>query len=248
MRFRKLAVWLWLGLAGSGFQMLAGCSTLPVPEAAGVVLVADIINSVKCGLAQALQSEAGRRRLPGTIATVELQLKLVDTRSFGASSPSRGPFIFAWQGPLVLPSLSASSEQSWTVDTTINLTYRLDAPNVAVCGADGIDTKDQFGFARWLADVISGLSRVSLQGPRGSLDRLTYDAAFAVTREGSAGGSVKVVFLDAGLNATRSRADTQRLRIVISGPNAIVTSVDGSARARGTPAIPNLSSARPAPQ
>jgi hypothetical protein len=228
--------------------MLAGCATLPVPEQADVVLVAEIINSVKCGLAQALQSEAGRRRLPGTIATVELELKLVDTRSFGASSPSRGPFIFAWQGPLVLPSLSASSQQSWTVDTTINLTYRLDAPNVTLCRAEGIDTQDKFGFARWLGDVISGLSKVSLEGPRGSLDRLTYDATFAVTREGGAGGSVKVVFLDAGVNANRSRADTQRLRIVISGPNAIATSLDGATRARGALSIPSLSSARPAPQ
>ncbi|HXF55196.1 MAG TPA: trypco2 family protein [Hyphomicrobiaceae bacterium] len=227
--------------------MLAGCSTLKAPEPGGVVQVADIINSVKCGLAEALQSEAGRRRLPGTIATVELQLKIVDTRSFGASSPSRGPFVFAWQGPLVLPALSGSSEQSWAVDTTINLTYRLDAPNVTVCRADGVDRRDRFGFARWLADIIAGLSRVSLEGPRGSLDRLTYDATFAVTREGGVGGSLKVVFLDAGLEASRGRADTQRLRIVISGPNAIATSLDGVARSRSAPAIPNLSTARPSP-
>jgi len=227
--------------------MLAGCSTLKPPEPAGVVQVADIINSVKCGLAEALQSEAGRRRLPGTIATVELQLKIVDTRSFGASSPSRGPFVFAWQGPLVLPALSGSSEQSWAVDTTINLTYRLDAPNVTVCRVEGVDRHDRFGFARWLADIIAGLSRVSLEGPRGSLDRLTYDATFAVTREGGLGGSLKVVFLDAGLEASRGRADTQRLRIVISGPNAVATSLDGVARSRGAPAIPNLSTARPSP-
>ena len=245
MAFRRVAIGRALALGS--MLALTGCA-LTAPSPGDVVAVADIINSVKCGLAQALQSEAGQRRLPGTIATVELELKVVDTRSFGASSPSRiGPVIFAWYGPTVLPALSASNQQSFTVDTIINLTYRLDGPNVTVCTAAGVDTSDRFGFARWLGDVIAGLSKVSLQGPKGSLDRLTYDATFAVTREGSAGASVKVVFLDAGANISRSRADTQRLKIVISGPNAVATSLEGTRASQSGP-IQSLSRAPPAPR
>lgn len=238
--------------AASAAALAGGCA-LPAPEPSATVHVADIINSVKCGLAEALQSEAGRRRLPGTIASVELELKVADTRSASANSPSlTGPLVLAWTGPLVLPSLNASSGQSFTVDTVINLTYRLDAPNVAVCAAAGVDRSDRFGFARWLADVIAGLSKVSTQGPRGSLDKLTYDATFAVTREGSAGGSVRVIFLTAGLNADRSRADTQHLKIVISGPSSVALggsalAVQGrSVTAGGAGGIPNLSASGPA--
>ncbi len=180
MAFCRRLVVRVLGLSGA--LALSGCA-LSAPSPDGMVEVADIINSVKCGLAQALQSEAGQRRLPGTIATVELNLKVADPRSFGASSPfSTGPLIFAWAGPLLLPNLSAASQESFTVDTTINLTYKLDGPNVSVCNAAGVDTTDKFGFARWLGDIIAGLSKVSLQGPKGSLDKLTYDAAFAVHR------------------------------------------------------------------
>ena len=246
---RGLRVGSMLALA---VGVLSGCA-LTAPEPGGTIHVADIINSVKCGLAEALNSEAGRRRLPGTIAQVELQLKVVDTRSFGASSPS-APTIFAWFGPAILPTLSGTNQQAFTVDTIIDLTYRLDAPNVSVCSTAGIDTQDKFGFARWLGDILSGLSKVSPQGPKGSLDRIVYDAAFSVTREGSVGGSVKVVFIDAGASVSRSRADTQHLKIVITNSGAasgIASSLDGAPVSRGVPlkqagAIPNLSSSAPA--
>lgn len=248
MKLRSRLVATWLG--PSIVLALCGCATMPsAPNPSELVSVAEVINSVKCGLAQAMQSEAGRRRLPGTIANVELGLKIVDSRSLGASTPSSiGPVIFAWYGPTILPAVAGSNAQSFTVDTTINLTYRLDGPNVHVCNAAGVDARDRLGFARWLGDVVGGLSKVSLDGPRGSLDRLVYDATFAMTREGSFGGSVKVVFLDGSATAARSRADTQRLRIVISGPNAVATSVDGATVLTKSPGpIQNLSRSQPSP-
>ena len=234
--------------------ILQGCTTLSAPQPGDVVHVADIINSVKCGLAEALQSEAGRRRLPGTIATVELSLKVVDSRAVNVNSPSpTGPVIFAWFGPSLLPTLNATDEQSFAVDTTINLTYKLDAPSYTVCQGTGVDKYDKLGFARWLGDVISGLSKVSLDGPRGNLDKLTYDATFAVARSASAGGSVQIVFLTAGATGSKSRADTQHLKIVISGAAGIATSPDvppalRGALLRGTGPVQNLSTAKPAAQ
>lgn len=229
---------------------LAACA-MPPPEPSATVHVADIINSVKCGLAGALMSDTGHRRLPGTIAQVELQLKVVDTRGFSANSPSAtGPVILGWYGPAVLPSLTGSNQQSFTVDTTINLTYRLDGPNIAACSAAGVDPQDRFGLARWLGDIVIGLSKVSSQGPRGTLDRLTYDATFAVTRDAGVGGSVKIVFIDAGANVNRSRSDTQHLRLVISGPNSIVSTLDDASRTAPVKpgAIPNLSTSAPVPR
>jgi hypothetical protein len=248
--FHKLPVWRVLGLGGC--LALGGCAGLTAGEPAATVHVADIINSVKCGLGHALQSEAGRRRLPGTIATVELQLKVVDMRTAGANSPSAtGPVIFGWYGPLALPTLSAEYDQSFTVDTIIDLTYRLDGPNVSVCNAAGVDLQDKFGFARWLGDVVAGLSKVSPQGPKGSLDKLTYDATFAVTRSGSGGASVQIVFINAGASVGKTRADTQHLKIVITGPNGIVSNVAGISAVQGVSAkqvgpIPNLSTSAPA--
>ena len=250
---RRQSIGIWLGL--SCLAAVGGCA-LQAPEPGGVIHVADIINSVKCGLAEAMLSEPGQRRLPGTVATVELQLKVVDTRSFSASTPSASaPAVFPWFGPVVLPNLAGSNQQSFAVDTIIDLTYRLDAPNVQACNAPGVDRQDKFGFARWLGDIIAGLASVSLQGPKGSLDKLTYDATFAVTREGTVGGSVKVVFLTAGANLSGGRADTQHLKIVISSPNgAVATTRDvSSGVVRAVPAkqlgpIPNLSSSPPAPR
>ena len=249
---RAFGVGSMLALAG---LVASGCA-LTAPEPGGTVHVADIINSVKCGLAEALQSEAGRRRLPGTIAQVELQLKVVDARSLGVNSPSTAtPLVLGWFGPAVLPTLSGSNQQSFTVDTIIDLSYRLDAPNITACTAAGVDREDKFGFARWLGDIIAGLSKVSANGPKGSLDRLVYDANFAVTRSGSIGGSVQVVFLSASASADRSRADTQHLRIVISNSNAAsgiaTNAVDGAPVARGVPLkqvgpIPSLSASPPA--
>src|SRR5258706_4643507 len=195
MAFCRRLVVRVLGLSGA--LALSGCA-LSAPSPDGMVEVAAIINPVKGGLAQALESAAGQRRRPGTIATVELNLKVADTRSFGASSPfSTGPLIFAWAGPLLLPNLSAASQESFTVDTTINLTYKLDGPNVSVCNAAGVDTTDKFGFARWLGDIIAGLSKVSLHGPKGSLDKLTYEPALPVPRGAGGGPGVKPVFANA---------------------------------------------------
>ena len=239
-----------VGLALAGSLALNACA-LPAPEPGATVHVADIINSVKCGLADAMQSDAGRRRLPGTIAAVELQLKVVDTRTLGVSSPTAttGLVILSWLGPTVLPTLSASNQQSFTVDTTIDLTYKLDAPNVTVCAAPGVNLQDRFGFARWLGDIVAGLSKVSPNGPKGTLDKLTYDATFAVTRAGSVGGSVQVVFLSAGANADRNRADTQHLRIVISGPKSVVSTVEGvPVTGVSTGGVPSLSSSGAAPR
>lgn len=245
--------WVRGVLVGAGLLLgLSGCA-LRAPEPSETVHVADIINSVKCGLAQALQSDAGRRRLPGTVASVELGLKVASTRTLSASSPSvsaTGLVVLSWFGPTVLPSLSGSNAQSFVVDTTINLTYRLDAPNVTVCSAVGVDTQDRFGFARWLGDIIAGLSQVSRQGPRGTLDKLTYDATFAVTNEGTLGGTVKVVFVDAGASVARSRTDAQHLKIVITGPNAVATGLDTAPTGRSIKVgeaggIPSLSSSGP---
>lgn len=230
---------------------LGGCAMRP-PEAGTTVYVADIVNSVKCGLAEALQSEAGRRRLPGAIAEVELQLKVVDTRSNGVSSPSASaPVILGWYGPTALPTFSVSNQRSYTVDTTINLTYRLDAPNVSVCHAPGVNPNDKLGFARWLGDMIAGLSKVTRRGPRGRLDKLTYEATFAVTRARSAGASVRVVFIETGGNVGKSRADTQRLKIVISGPKGVASSYGAVPQRRGfsvrsSGGLPNLSGEQPA--
>jgi hypothetical protein len=245
-----------LGALAAIGALVSGCA-LTAPMPGGTVHVADIINSVKCGLADALVSEAGRRRLPGTIAQVELQLKVVDARNLGVNSPSTAtPLVLAWFGPSIIPTLSASNQQSFTVDTMINLTYRLDAPNISACNAAGVDRQDRFGFARWLGDIVAGLSKVSATGPRGSLDRLTYDANFAVTRAASVGGSINVVLLSASASADRARADTQRLKIVITNANAaagIASSDPGAVPATRAAVplkrigpIPNLSSSPPA--
>jgi hypothetical protein len=113
--------------------------------------------------------------------------------------------------------LSISNTQGWTVDTILDAAYRLDAGNQNVCRYVNLQDADPYGFSNWLGSELAGLSRVSLEPPRGTLNKLTYDATFAVTNAGSIGATLQVILLNGNISANRSRTDTQHLHIEISG-------------------------------
>lgn len=195
------------------FFGLTSCGTPPPPRPQDIIPVSTVINSVKCGLAIATWREAigeyPYKRLTGNVATVQLQLKVVDTRTIGGSGKATG--IVAWQGGGISPYFSGSRANAWTVDTLLEASYELDATNTKVCAAAGIDiadtSTDNFGFANWLSDILVDLGNVSLDAPTGKLKSLTYDAAFALTEATTAGVGVQVAVFTADLNAAQNRGD-----------------------------------------
>lgn len=207
-----------------GMALLTTACATQAPRPQNLIDTALVINSVKCGFASALAREQGlpadRRRLSGNVATVQLQLKVADTRTFGAGATARGTGVVPWQG-----GLSFSDSQAWTVDTTINASYKLNATNAAVCKAANVplvqgEYYDPLGFSRWLSDTLGTLANVSLEKPSGQLDKLTYDATFGVTKDFGANAGLQIAFLDANVSGKINRIDTQHLTIVISGAPA----------------------------
>lgn len=204
--------------------LIVSCST---PSRPGIDPIASskIINSVKCGFAIALYKEQKpgvQKRLTGNVASLELQLKVTTADVNGVAVSGVIPF---HGGPTILPSFSASRGTAWTVDSTINAAYKLDATNAAVCDAAGINLSDPdadpLGFSAWLGTILEDLSRVSLEKPTGTLNSLVYEAAFGVTEQSNASlglqAPINLAFFTANVSAASTRNDLQRLKIVISG-------------------------------
>lgn len=200
---------------------LLGCAT-PTPPNLTPIASSRIINSVKCGLALALfkeQTSKGQKRLTGNIASLELQLKETVGQASGVAVAGVIPF---QGGPTILPTFSASRATAWTVDSTINASYKLDATNTKVCAKAGIHNlaepgDDPLGFSKWLGLTLDDLGHVSLEKPSGVLNSVTYEAAFGVADQVGADLKLQLAFLTADVSAANSRNDLQRLKIVISG-------------------------------
>lgn len=218
-----------------------GCSHSP-PAPQDTIPVADVLNALACGLAVGVKQARDEAKaekdyadahhttprftdlLSGQTATIKLELKTVDTSSFsaGINASKTGVLKFGWGG--IAPSLGASSELSWTVDSTIVLAYQLDGYNAEICDAAHLAAQprggDQFGFSVWLGNTLASLSRVSNIGQTSSRS-LTYDSNFGVTYGGTAGASLTVApiaILPVSLSADASRNDVQHLNVVIGKP------------------------------
>lgn len=208
-------------LSATAYFALGGCTT-PSPPDITPISSARVVNSVKCGLALALYKEqvsSQPKRLTGNVASLELQLKVTTAETVGGSVAGVIPF---QGGPSILPAFSASRATAWTVDSTLNASYKLDATNTDMCKAAGIvdmsaPESDPLGFSRWLGLTLDDLGKVSLEKPSGVLNSLTYEAAFGVTNQAGGGVTLQLAFLTANVNAASSRGDLQRLKVVISG-------------------------------
>lgn len=205
--------------------IVCACGFTP-PQPAETIPVAAVINAIVCGLSSAVQQETIEHAndpsrpelLKGQVATVFLDLKIVDSTTLAANVGGSGTSnsgIISFSGGTLLPSLIASDAVTWTADSTINLPYTLDSFNPAVCKAAELDSQtDRYGFSRWLSDTLSSMSRVA-DISNTTKRTLTYDSNFGVTTGGGAGLKLVLYVVPLGLTANTSRNDVQHLRVTI---------------------------------
>jgi hypothetical protein len=215
----------------------SGCGFTP-PAPQETVPVADIINSIICGVSASVAEEKAEQALDpsrpillsGQTATVFLDLKTVDTTNLsigvgGPGSPSGTTSGSAKSQSSVvsykglggwIPSLTASDATTWTVDSQINLPFQLDGFNSAACAAANLDLQpDRYGFSKWLSDTLVSTSRVTNIGS--VTDRkLIYDSNFGVTTGGGGGISGVLSFIPVSANASLSRNDVQHLKVTLA--------------------------------
>jgi hypothetical protein len=140
-----------------------------------------------------------------------------------------------------LPSLTASDATTWTVDSQINLPYKLDGFNEAVCVAAKLDQQpDRYGFSKWLRNTLAAISRVARV--ENATDRtLLYDSNFGVTTSGGGGVSGVLVFVPVSANASLSRNDVQHLRVTVASKSANPpTTAPGGGAGAGTAYISSV--------
>jgi hypothetical protein len=212
MRYRK-----WAGFAAA--FLTAACTNPPRPQE--LVSAGAIMNSLMCGMVMVHQNKAAGSLLSGKKAVVNLELKIVSSENLGLSVGGSGAKVVGWQGVSLVPTFGTTYSQGWTVDTNTTLTFEF--PNdpeqdSKVCTAR--EELDPFGFSRWLAETLIGISRVTDISGKGTPDRkLVYDANFGVNY--GASGSVTVIPL-VGLPVTPSggysRNDVQHLTVTIPAP------------------------------
>jgi hypothetical protein len=105
--------------------------------------------------------------------------------------------------------------------------------------------RDPFGFSQWLNSTLDDLSKISLKKPTGTLDQMSFEAAFGVTLDKSANGTLQLAFVTGDLKLAESRNDLQRLKVVIS-PAPIQAGGKSSGSGGGnTSAPPSLGPAMP---
>ncbi len=206
---------------------LTTCGHAPTRMDSELVHVSDILGALKCAFATALVKENQSGNIPSLaeqVAYGTLTLNVVYKRSaeFGIKGKAveGGPFVFSYLGGTgsILPSFSASSEETNTIKTDINFRYYLSATDSEVCGNVDAKTQARYGFTEWLASIISGLDKNAYQYPLGSTDSVVYDAQFGVLKKGKAGVDFDVVFLSGNLGRASERNDVQSIKFTIATP------------------------------
>jgi hypothetical protein len=218
---------------GCAFGMaLSGC--VSAQDSAGrynadnLVAVKDVIGSIKCGYASALDREIALaqqgqrvfRRLEGRVVQMELTLKLVDGSAAGADA-KLGPFVSAATGAgvSILPKFGASVSRTHTIDTTIKSRLGLQHLEDDVCAAVSATGKLDESFSIWLATLIDGLDAYAGYSPAGIVDSVTYDGQFQVVRKANTGAEFTIAFVSASANASSERSDIQHIKMTVRAPS-----------------------------
>jgi hypothetical protein len=207
-----------------GASSLAGCAHQAVPRHTDqLVAVPVVIGALKCAFAEALvrETETGQiQRLRGRVASGVLTLKIVDENKVGAGveGQSAGPFILSFQGATgsILPSLSGSVTRTDTISTDIYFRYLLDGHDTRACDIIPKEQRDEYGFSRWLAKLVTGLDVHARVSPPGQVDKISYSSDFAVVRSGQSDVDFNIVFLSASASAAWTRNDVQSLKFTIA--------------------------------
>ncbi len=208
---------------------VTSCGHAPTRMDSELVRVSAILGALKCAFATALVKENQNGNVPSLaeqIAYGTLTLNVVYKRSadFGIKGKAveGGPFVFSYLGQTgsILPSFSASSEETNTIKTEINFRYYLSATDSDVCGNVDAKTQARYGFTEWLASIMSGLDKNAYEYPLGLTDSVVYDGQFGVLNKSKTGIDFDVVFLSGNVAGASERNDVQSIKFTIASPTA----------------------------
>jgi hypothetical protein len=252
----------WRFLAGAFVSIAAslqvGCSARVAPDTAELVAAADVINSVFCGLAIAKQNAQRLGMELPLYVKFTLELKVISADSVGIDIGSKSSgggsggssgsgksgstaktSVVASQGSLALPfvpSLSLADNQGWTVDTTLDLLFKLDNIKPAFCSAAQINPYlGKAGAASnalsiWIGNTVTTAAATNggfIDPKSAEVTRtFVYDATFSVTKSasGSVGFPLTIVPVTITPSASSSRNDVQHLSMVLSSDQATAKS------------------------
>lgn len=197
------------------FSVLSACGSrqfATVPAATPVVPVGGVINTLKCGLSNALLRDTSNRSgLLSSIAVVKLDVNVVQGRTLDGSISAGIPIS---PGATFSPRFGASRTSTLTNNSTIDFKIRVSGYNPAACAAVGGEYQDA-GFSLWLSQVVEDINNAASGPPLASIGKYTYDSNFIVVRSAKGGAEFSIVPVKVGASFDASRSDIQHIRIEI---------------------------------
>lgn len=203
---------------------LAACASAPQMHNAQLVKVELVIAALKCAFAQALVKErAGESydRLWGRVASGTITLNVVDDSKYGAGIEAKpaGPFVFALGSApgSILPHLKGTVQRTNTIRTAVDFRLGLKADSAAVCETIPDRDRQAFAFEEWLSRLVSGFDQNAGYEPYGQIDKIEYEANFAVVASSEAGAKFDVVLVGGNLSLVNERKDIQHIKFTVQG-------------------------------
>lgn len=215
-------MWRETGAAVLVTTMISGCATpqaTHVASAEQLVLVSDIVGSLKCAFAKALELEHNSGNVPrlkGQVAVIQLELKVVHNTEAKADLKAKGPAVLVLgSGGTVTPKLTGSLNRTSTIKTTVKGRLGLDHVDDEACSKTPSTAQARYRFELWLSNLVENLDLNAQVAPFGVVDQLVLDADFAVTGKSGLGGEFDIVFFGGTAELSDTRQDIQHLVLTI---------------------------------
>lgn len=207
----------------SGVLLLGGCSVTPFEEestATPIAPVEVVINSLKCGLAQAIAlDEENRTGILGSTAKVHLAVNVVQGTNVSAGTSAEGG-IPIFSGASIIPSLSLASSRDRTINSFIDFNITTTDRSTSIC--QGVAVFQDSGFSSWLKNVARGIVAARAGGPRAQIVGYEYESDFVVKQSASSSLGIVIAPIKVTGSAGYNRSDVQHLKVTLGAVNASV--------------------------
>lgn len=206
MRANFICVLLCLSLAGCAGTLEVQPSNVPV------VPVEAVLNSLKCGLAEALVRDTRNRTgLQGAVAKIELDANVI----LGVDASGKisvGIPVFGGLGS-VTPSIGFTHSEVRTLNSSVDFDIHLDSRRSTIC-ARVVRGQDS-GFSIWIGAVVASVNAAVGGPPHAQMKQYVYESDFTVKTGETAGVDVEIVPVKLSTSFGSSRSDVQHMKITI---------------------------------
>jgi hypothetical protein len=177
-----------------------------------------IINSLKCDIAKYFSYERAHLGPPfilenGKPINVTLTLNIVDERLAGGSI-DLAPSVLMFSGASLGLGLSGHVKRTATVERTTQIIVTPSARNVSICERAGRQQMEGgIGLYSTLVATRSDIAHTQRGEPFALIDKIGYSTSFAVERSFGGNASYAFVAIKAGLDASETRSDVQKIEV-----------------------------------